>query len=167
MSYSIAQLNQMSQDAFVATLGAVFEATPTIAREAWAQRPFTDSTDLYEAMVNVVNAMTQAERLTLIRAHPDLGSKAKMAEASVQEQAGAGLDQLMAEEYDRLHALNQAYQEKFGFPFIITVKQHTKASILEAFDRRLHHTPDVEVNQALAEIIQIARLRLAALLTDA
>lgn len=167
MPYSIAQLNQMSQDAFVATLGAVFEATPTIAREAWTQRPFTDSTDLYEAMVNVVNAMTQAERLTLIRAHPDLGSKAKMADASVQEQAGAGLDQLTAEEYDRFHALNQAYKEKFGFPFIMAVKLHTKASILEAFDRRLHHTPEAEVKQALTEITQIARLRLAALLTDA
>lgn len=166
MPYSIAQLNQMSQDAFVATLGAVFEATPIIAGEAWTQRPFTDITDLYQAMIDVVSAMTQAERLTLIRAHPDLGSKAKMADASVQEQAGAGLDRLTAEEYDRFHALNQAYKEKFGFPFIIAVTLHTKASILEAFERRLYYTPEAEVQQALAEITQIARLRLTALLTE-
>jgi 2-oxo-4-hydroxy-4-carboxy-5-ureidoimidazoline decarboxylase len=110
--------------------------------------------------------MTQAERLMLVRAHPDLGSKAKMADASVQEQAGAGLDRLTGEEYDRFHTLNQAYKEKFGFPFIIAVKLHTKASILEAFEQRLHHTPEAEIKQALTEITQIARLRLAALLTD-
>lgn len=165
MPYSIVQLNQMNQEAFVAALGAVFEDTPAIAREVWTQRPFMDLTDLHQAMVDVVNAMTQAERLALIRAHPDLGSKAKMADASVQEQSGAGLDRLTSDEYDRFHTLNQAYKERFGFPFIIAVKHHTKVSILEAFDRRLHNAPEAEVNQALAEITQIAHFRLTALLT--
>lgn len=157
----------MHQEAFVAALGAVFEDTPAIAREVWAQRPFMELTDLYQAMVDVVNAMTQVEQLALIRGHPDLGSKTKMAAASVQEQTGAGLDRLTADEYDRFHVLNQAYQEKFGFPFIIAVKQHTKASILEAFDRRLSNAPDAEVNQALTEINQIAQFRLAALVSQA
>ncbi len=165
MAYSIAQLNQMGQDDFVAALGAVFEDTPTIAREAWTQRPFTDVTDLHQAMVDVVNVMTQAERLALICAHPDLGSKAKMADASVQEQASVGLDHLTPEEYERFHRLNQAYKEKFGFPFIIAVKKHTKTSILAAFDRRLQNPPDVEMTQALAEITQIAQFRLVAIVT--
>ncbi|MBW4581567.1 MAG: 2-oxo-4-hydroxy-4-carboxy-5-ureidoimidazoline decarboxylase [Tildeniella nuda ZEHNDER 1965/U140] len=166
MTYSIAQLNQMHQADFVAALGDVFEATPAIAQEAWAQRPFTDLTDLQQAMSDVVNVMTEAEQLALIQAHPDLGSKAKMADASVQEQAGVGLDRLTPEEYDRFHAMNQAYKAKFGFPFIVAVKNHTKASILEAFDRRLHNTPSAEVKQALAEIGQIANFRLAALVTS-
>lgn len=165
MTYSIAQLNQMNQADFVAALGMVFEDTPAIAQEAWTQRPFTGLIDLQQAMSDVVNVMTEAEQLALIRAHPDLGSKAKMADASVQEQAGVGLDRLTPEEYDRFHAMNQVYKAKFGFPFIVAVKNHTKASILEAFDRRLHNIPSAEVKQALDEITQIAHFRLAALIT--
>ncbi|MBW4474380.1 MAG: 2-oxo-4-hydroxy-4-carboxy-5-ureidoimidazoline decarboxylase [Stenomitos rutilans HA7619-LM2] len=163
MPYSIAQLNQMSQDEFVAALGAVFEDTPTIARKTWKQRPFKTLTDLHQAMVAAVQHMTPAEQLALIRAHPDLGSKAKMADASVQEQASVGLDRLTPAEYDRFHTANEAYKAKFDFPFIIAVKKHTKTSILDAFDRRLHHTPEAEVTQALTEITQIAQFRLEAL----
>lgn len=160
MSYSIAQLNQMSQEEFVDALGAVFEDTPAIAQSAWHQRPFANVAELHQQMAVVVNALSLTEQLALIRAHPDLGSKAKMAEASVQEQVGVGLDRLTASEYDRFQTLNAAYKEKFGFPFIIAVKNHTKDSILEAFERRLNHTTETEIAQSLAEIAQIAEFRL-------
>ncbi|MBW4691591.1 MAG: 2-oxo-4-hydroxy-4-carboxy-5-ureidoimidazoline decarboxylase [Lyngbya sp. HA4199-MV5] len=166
MPYSIAQLNQMAQGEFVAALGAVFEDTPAIAHATWNQRPFTTVTDLHQAMVAIVQQMTQAEQLVLIRAHPDLGSKAKMAEASVQEQAGVGLDRLTPAEYDRFHTANEAYKARFGFPFIIAVKKHTKDSILDAFDRRLHHSPEAEITQAIIEITQIAQFRLEALVSS-
>ena len=162
MSYLIAQLNQMSQEEFVESLGVVFEDKPAIAQQAWNQRPFANVTDLHQKMVEVVQAMSQDEKLALIQAHPDLGSKAKMAAASVQEQTGVGLDRLNPEDYQRFHLLNQTYKEKFGFPFIIAVKHHTKASILEAFDRRLKNTMDAEMTQAVTEIVEIARLRLLA-----
>jgi len=165
MSDSIADLNQMSQEQFVVLLGAVFEDTPAIAQQAWQQRPFADVNDLHQKMVKVVQAMTAADQLALIQAHPDLGSKAKMAEASVQEQAGVGLDRLTPDEYDRFQTLNQAYKTKFGFPFIIAVKNHTKTTILEAFDRRLQNTIPAEKQQALTEIIAIAQFRLHALIT--
>jgi 2-oxo-4-hydroxy-4-carboxy-5-ureidoimidazoline decarboxylase len=161
MAYSLAELNQMSQEAFVAALGAIFEDTPAIALSAWQQRPFADLPRLHQSMVEVVKALSLDERLALIRAHPDLGSKAKMAEASVREQTGVGLDQLTAAEYERLRSLNQAYKDKFCFPFIIAVKNHTKASILDAFDRRLGNTVEAEIEQALTEIAQIAWFRLA------
>lgn len=167
MPYSIAQLNQMSQAEFVAALGVLFEDTPAIAAKAWSQRPFATVADLHQAMVAIVQHMTIAEQLALIRAHPDLGSKAKMAEASVQEQASVGLDCLTPAEYDRFHTANEAYKATFGFPFIIAVKKHTKASILDAFDQRLHNTPTAEVTQALIEIAQIAQFRLAALVEPA
>jgi 2-oxo-4-hydroxy-4-carboxy-5-ureidoimidazoline decarboxylase len=157
---AIAQLNQLSQPEFVAALGAVFEDTPAIAHQVWHQRPFKDVADLHQKMMAVVNAMTQTEQLRLIKAHPDLGSRTKMAEASVQEQSGVGLDRLTLEEYDQFQRLNQAYKDRFGFPFIIAVKQHTQQSILEAFDRRLHHSFEVEITQALVEIFEIARFRL-------
>jgi 2-oxo-4-hydroxy-4-carboxy-5-ureidoimidazoline decarboxylase len=160
MPYSLADLNQMSQDAFVEALGEVFEHTPAIAQQAWHQRPFKDVTDLHRAMVEVAQAMSQADKLALIKAHPDLGSKAKMATASLQEQAGVGLDQLSPEEYARFQSLNQAYKDRFGFPFIVAVKNHTKASILEAFEQRLQNPMDVEMSQALTEITQIAKFRL-------
>lgn len=160
MTYTIAELNQMDQAAFVAALGAVFEQTPSIAQQAWTQRPFRDVADLHQNMVLVVQSLSPAAQLALIQAHPDLGSKAKMAEASVQEQAGVGLDRLTPAEYDRLTQLNQAYQTKFGFPFIIAVKNHTKESILAAFEQRLQNSVQTELQQALAEISQIAQFRL-------
>ena len=164
MFYTIADLNQMSQDEFVAALGAVFEHTPAIAYQTWYQRPFTNVTQLHQQMVAVVNAMSRGEKLALIQAHPDLGSKAKMAEASVKEQAGIGLDRLTPEEYDRFQALNQAYQDKFGFPFIVAVRNHTKTSILEAFEHRLQNSAAVGMQGAIAQINQIAQFRLLELI---
>jgi 2-oxo-4-hydroxy-4-carboxy-5-ureidoimidazoline decarboxylase len=162
--YSLTTINQMSQEEFVAALGAVFEQTPTIAQQTWQQRPFTSLEALHQRMVEVVRAAPVEAQLALICAHPDLGSKAKMAVASVQEQAGAGLDRLSPEEFDRFQTLNQDYKTKFGFPFIIAVRNHTKTSILEAFEQRLQHSIDTEREQALTEIFQIAKFRLADLI---
>ncbi len=164
MRYSIAQLNQMSQSDFVEQLGAVFEETPTIAQHVWEQRPFEDVDDLHQKMTAIVKAMSQPDQLRLIRAHPDLGSKAKMATASVQEQSGAGLDQLSSQDYARFRSLNQAYKDKFGFPFIIAVRNHSKSSILNAFEQRLKNSLSVEITQALIEISTIAHFRLISLI---
>ncbi|MCY7273493.1 MAG: 2-oxo-4-hydroxy-4-carboxy-5-ureidoimidazoline decarboxylase [Phormidesmis sp. CAN_BIN44] len=164
MGYSIAQLNQMSQLEFVERLGAVFEETPTIAQQVWEQRPFADVDDLHQKMIAIVKMMSQAEQLKLIRAHPDLGSKAKMAEASVQEQSGVGLDRLSSQEYARFQSLNQAYKDKFGFPFIVAVKNHSKSSVLDVFDRRLENSLSAEITQALVEISTIVHFRLMSLI---
>lgn len=158
--YSIFQLNQMSQAEFTEALGEIWEETPQIAERAWQNKPFEDLEGLYRAMVAIVDKMSEAEQLALIKAHPDLGSKTKMAEASVQEQAGVGLDRLSKSEYQRFQSLNQAYKDKFDFPFIIAVKNHTKDSILEAFETRLENDRQQEKQQALTEISKIARLRL-------
>ncbi|MBD2186757.1 2-oxo-4-hydroxy-4-carboxy-5-ureidoimidazoline decarboxylase [Pseudanabaena sp. FACHB-723] len=150
----------MSQAEFTEALGSIFEHTPEIAAEAWRSCPFADVQNLHQVMAAIVMAMNDAEKLKLICAHPDLGSKFKMAEASVQEQSTVGLDQLSAIEYDRFQNLNQAYKDKFSFPFIIAVRNHTKDSILAAFEQRLKNNLEVEKNQAIAEIIEIARWRL-------
>ena len=164
--YTIAQLNQMSQAEFTTALGEVWEETPEIANQAWHSKPFEDATALYDAMSVVVDRLSAAEQLALIEAHPDLGSKAKMAEASVKEQAGVGLDSLSEAEYQRFQSLNQAYKDKFGFPFIIAVKYHTLESILEAFETRLKNSLEREKQQALTEIGKIARLRLETLINS-
>jgi 2-oxo-4-hydroxy-4-carboxy-5-ureidoimidazoline decarboxylase len=160
MAYTIATLNQMDQTAFVAVLGDVFEHTPAIAAQAWNHRPFQDVDDLHQTMVNVMNNLTLEEKLTLMRSHPDLGSRVQMAIASVKEQAGVGLDRLSPEEYQQFQQLNQAYREKFGFPFIIAVRHHTIATILEAFSQRLQNAIDIEIEQTLSEIAKITKFRL-------
>lgn len=160
MPYSLADLNHMDQAAFVAALGSTFEDTPQIAAQVWHQRPFTNKADLHQKMIDIVDGMSQAEKRQLIQAHPDLGIRTKMAEASVKEQSGVGLDRLTPALYDRFQHLNQAYRQQFGFPFIIAVKNHTIESILAAFETRLQHSPEAEMSQALTEIAQIAAFRL-------
>lgn len=164
--YNIIQLNQMNQWEFTQVLGNIFECTPSIAEKTWYERPFKDVNDLHQKMIAVVNDMSINEQLTLIRAHPDLGSKARMAEASIKEQSGVGLDKLNPQEYDRFHFLNKAYQDQFGFPFIIAVRNHTKSSIIEAFEQRSHNTKIIEHQRAIAEIFQIAYFRLVDIIHD-
>lgn len=160
-------LNALSQPEFVTRLGGVFESSPWVAEQVYPKLPFRTLEELHAAMCAVVAAASREAQLTLIRAHPDLAGRAALAgeltAASSAEQAGAGLDRLSAAEYGRFHRLNDAYRERFGFPFILAVKGHTKTSILAAFETRLPNTPEQERETALVQIYEIARLRLAAL----
>lgn len=160
MLHSLTALNHLDQAGFVAAIGAVFEETPAIAAAVWHQRPFNTLATLHDALLAELHRFSPSAQLALILAHPDLGSRATMAEASVKEQASRGLDALSPDEYDRFQRLNQAYRDRFGFPFIIAVKHHTKDSILAAFEQRLRHNLETERRQALAEIEAIAWLRL-------
>ena len=108
---------------------------------------------------------TRDERLALLRAHPDLGTRARMSDASVGEQHGAGLDRLTPEEFDRLQRLNLAYREKFGFPFLFAVKGSTKHDVLAALERRLSAQPEDEFEEALRQVGRIAMFRLQDLLS--
>ena len=161
---TLAALNAMDEQAFTAALGFVFELSPWVVRRAFAARPFADREALYAAMIAALNAASNEEKLALIRAHPELAGKAAIARAltaeSLSEQASAGLDQLTSAEYDRFHALNDAYRGRFGFPFIICVRLNDKASILAAMERRAGLTPQAEIAEALTQIGLISRLRL-------
>ena len=160
MHVSIRQLNQMDQAHFVELLGTVFEETPSIAEQVWSERPFENVSELHQKMVTIVEHMSLAEKLSLINAHPQLGSKHQMAAASVQEQASAELDHISQPTYQRLRQLNMDYQKRFGFPFVMAIKGQTREAILTEFEKRLHRSPEAELKQALLEIAKIARLRL-------
>lgn len=162
MPYTLDQLNAMTEAEFVAAIGSTFEDTPSIAARVWPQRPFASITELHQCMVEIVQAMATEAQLTLINAHPDLGTRVAMAEASVAEQTKAGLTNLSLEEYRQFQTLNQQYKNRFGFPFILAVANHTKASILENFVHRLGNSKEIELAIALQEIQKIARLRLEA-----
>jgi 2-oxo-4-hydroxy-4-carboxy-5-ureidoimidazoline decarboxylase len=140
---------------------ALFEHSPWVEARADA-RP--SSGDRHADLMAVLHDATPEEQLALIRAHPELAGKAAvdgtLTEASAAEQASAGLDRLTQAEFDRFHALNAAYREKFHFPFIICVRLTDKAGILAAIERRLSSDRDTEIATALAQIGEIVRLRL-------
>ena len=164
-------VNQLEQSAFVAVLGAVFENSPWVAEQAWRARPHASVAALHAAMVEVVRAAPAAHQLALLRAHPELaGCEARagtMTPDSVSEQTGAGLVSLTAEEFARIGSLNAAYRTKFGHPFIIAVRNHTKHGIFAAFERRLNNTAEAEREAALSEVFTITRLRLDAIFAPA
>ncbi len=149
----------LSREDFVARFGGIFEASPWVAEAAWRPDGFADAEELNGALAAAMYAAPEPQRIELIRAHPELGERALTA-ASRSEQSGAGLDRLSPEQRERLAALNAAYRERFGFPFVICVREHTRDSILANADARLGNSPDAEVQTALAEIAKIARLRL-------
>lgn len=169
-SITLDALNGMSGDDFRRTLDAIFEHSPWVAERAWPARPFPTRDALHAAMAAAVRQASGEEQLALLRAHPDLGGKAAragaMTAASVAEQSSAGLDRLNHEEYERFERLNTAYRTKFGFPFVIAVRHHDKRAILEAFESRLGHPVEQELEIALAQVFDIARLRLDSLVVD-
>jgi len=161
---TIADLNAAGRASFVAAVGFAFEHSPWIAELAAERRPFEDLDALVACMNGIVAAGSIERRVALIAAHPDLAGRVaregRLTPASTNEQASAALDRLTPEEIVRFDALNGAYRARFGFPFVICVREQTKNSILEALERRARNGRDAEIATALREIGRIARLRL-------
>jgi OHCU decarboxylase len=155
----------------LAELGTLFEHSPWVAEAAWRRRPFRAVAELEAALERAMREAPRERQLELLRAHPELaGSEAKertLTRESTQEQASAGLDRLSAEELEALRRLNRSYRERFGFPLIVCVREHTKDSIIAWGAARLEHSPEHELDIALGEVAKIARLRLADLLGEA
>lgn len=160
----LSDLNRVAPEAFVRALGSVFENSPWVAEVAAGSRPFADVISLHQAMIDAVRAQTPERQIELLKAHPELAGRLARAgtltAASTNEQSSAGLDRLGPTEYRRFDQLNAAYRAKFGFPFIIAVRGHTKQSILESFEVRLGYDADRERATALDEVFKITRMRL-------
>jgi 2-oxo-4-hydroxy-4-carboxy-5-ureidoimidazoline decarboxylase len=162
---TIAELNSWPQDRFVEQLGPLFEHSPWVAERAWTVRPFAEIAELHQAMVAQVKSATPVEQLALLRAHPDLGTRARMSIASTSEQARAGLASLTPEELQRLEEANGLYRDRFEFPFIYAVRGAAKEDILRALEARLLSSREDEFQQALQQVYRIARFRLEDILT--
>jgi len=158
---------------FIAKFGGVFEHSPFIAERAYDAGlilvPLT-AKGIHDAFVSIFRKASHEERLGVLRAHPDLAGKLAIAgdltEDSRQEQAGAGLDRLTAAEHARFTELNNAYTEKFGFPFIIAVKGLDRHDILAAFEKRIHNSAEEEFATATAQVERIALLRLQSMFPE-
>jgi 2-oxo-4-hydroxy-4-carboxy-5-ureidoimidazoline decarboxylase len=164
------ELNRITPSAFAAALGDVFEHSAWVAERASTARPFGSIGALHAAMLDAVDAAPEEMRLALIRAHPELAGKAairgELTADSTMEQSSAGLSQCTAEQLARLTALNTAYNDKFGFPFILAVKGYDRGGILYEFERRIQRDRDTEFDEALEQIGKITRFRLDALLSE-
>ncbi len=162
---SLDAVNGADQKQFVETLGWVFEHSPWVAERAWAHRPFATLEDLHAAMVVELHAARADERLALLRAHPDLGTRARISRASTAEQSATGLDRLTPDEFALLNQLNGEYRARFGFPFLLAVKGSTTHDVITSLSQRVHHPPDAEEAEALRQVARIARFRLDELVT--
>ncbi|MFJ2995514.1 2-oxo-4-hydroxy-4-carboxy-5-ureidoimidazoline decarboxylase [Pandoraea sp. NPDC087047] len=167
---TVAELSALSRAEFIAALDGIFEHSPWVAEAAWEDRPFATVNALHDAMCQAVIDAGEAPQLQLIRAHPELAGKAavrgELTAESTREQAGAGLDQCSAEEFARLTELNDAYKARFGFPYILAVRGHTRSSIIEDFATRLENSRADEIETCLRHIFRIAGFRLQDLVRD-
>ena len=160
----MAGINGMDRPAFVQKFGGIFEKSPWVAEGAWDKRPFAGIGDMHAAMVNVVKTAPLPNQLALLQSHPDLAGKEAQAGAmtasSVSEQASAGLNALSKDEIKQISDYNVAYKQKFGFPFIIAVRMHTKEGIFFDFSRRLQNDTGTEYANDLQNVYAITLLRL-------
>ncbi len=167
---SIAEINRLTREAFVSRLGGVFEHSPWVAERSADARPLASLAMLHARMVLAVQNASRDEQLTLLRAHPELAGKeaqsGTLTDDSTSEQRGAGLINLDAVEKAQITRLNADYRAKHGFPFIIAVRNYTRAQIFSEFARRLGNDPETELAACLEQVFTITRLRLEAMIKD-
>ena len=161
---TVDDLNRMAVAEFTARFGDVAEHSPWVAERAAAARPFAGRDAVAQAFAAALRGAERDEQVAVLRAHPDLAGRAAVAgdltEDSRREQAGAGLDRLTPEEFERFTALNAAYRERFGIPFIFAVKGATKDMILAAFEERVANGYEVEHGNAIDNVCRIMRFRI-------
>ena len=159
--------SQMTKDRFVSLYGGIFEHSAWIAERAFELElgPAHDcAAGVHNALCRMFRSATEDERLGVLLAHPDLAGKlaaaGRLTAESTSEQASAGLNMLTDEERETFTALNFDYVAKHGFPFIIAVRDHDKASILAAFKRRINNDRATEFAEACRQVERIAEFRL-------
>ncbi|WP_147804173.1 2-oxo-4-hydroxy-4-carboxy-5-ureidoimidazoline decarboxylase [Alkalicoccus halolimnae] len=164
--YSIDQINNMQKAAFINEIGRVFEHSPWVAERSWKEHPFEDKQGMENVLLRVMWEAEEDLQLSLLRAHPDLGTKLEVTASSLAEQKQAGLNDLSEEEFSLLSFLNRKYTDQFGFPFIMAVKGKTKIEIISSMQRRIHQSAEKEKTTALKEVEKIALFRLNELAAD-
>jgi len=157
---TIADLNGLDDEAFVDELRGIYEHSPWVAERVVSARPFDTVSDLHTEMAQAVREATEAKQLELLRAHPDLGERTEMTDASEAEQSSAGLDELSHEQYEAFQRLNERYREQFEFPFIMAVEGASPDEIQAAMEARVDNDEPTEFRTALEQVHEIARRRL-------
>jgi 2-oxo-4-hydroxy-4-carboxy-5-ureidoimidazoline decarboxylase len=158
----INKINKLSKSEFIKVFTNIFENASWIAEELYNQKPFDNFEELSSKILDIFETTTRDKQLKILNAHPDLANKTKISlltPDSLKEQTSAGLDQCTEEEFSEFKKLNDTYK-KFGFPFILAVKEKTKIEILNNFRKRISSDPEIEFDEAVKQVKQIASLRL-------
>ena len=158
----INKINKLSRSEFVKVFANIFENTEWIAEELYNQIPFNNFEELSSKTLNIFETATEEKQLKILNAHPDLANKTKiglLTPNSLKEQTNAGLDQCTEKEFNEFKKLNETYK-KFGFPFILAIKEKTKIEILDNFRKRISSDPKIEFKEAVKQVKQIASFRL-------
>ena len=158
----INKINKLSKSEFIKVFTNIFENASWIAEELYNQKPFDNFEELSSKILDIFETTTRDKQLKILNAHPDLANKTKISlltPDSLKEQINAGLDQCTKEEFNEFKKLNNTYK-KFGFPFILAVKEKTKIEILNNFRKRVFSDPEIEFDEAVKQVKQIANLRL-------
>jgi len=158
----INKINKLSKSVFIKVFTNIFENASWIAEELYNQKPFDNFEELSSIILDIFETTTRDKQLKILNAHPDLANKTKISlltPDSLKEQTSAGLDQCTEEEFSEFKKLNDTYK-KFGFPFILAVKEKTKIEILNYFRKRISSDPEIEFDEAVKQVKQIASLRL-------
>ena len=161
----INKINKLSKSEFVKVFANIFENALWIAEELYKQKPFKDFNELSSKMINIFEMSSKEKKLKILNDHPDLGDKAKISlltPDSLKEQTSVGLDQCTKEEFNEFKKLNADYK-KFGFPFILAVKDKSKIEILNNFRKRINSEKQVEFDEAIKQVKKIASQRLETL----
>lgn len=168
MALTIDELNHRNDSQFVELLGAIFEHSPWVAELVIPLRPFDSGDDLHQAMAHAMRCAPEVQRMELLCSHPELAGKeassGTLTDDSKREQAGAGLNQCSKAELEKIASLNQAYRERFVFPFIVAVTGLGKQQILQAMEQRLENDLALEFDTAIREVEKIAQIRIDALI---
>ena len=153
-------INTFNENEFSAIFGSIFEKSEWIARETFKQKPFKNSQDLINKMMNIYESCSADEILTIFNLHPKLAIDKKLTAFSTKEQSKAKLNQCSKEELETFKKLNFDYENKFQFPFILAVKGKNKNEILEIFKNRVNNDYEKEFQEAKKQVMRIALIRL-------
>ena len=157
------KIDKLTETEFTEVFGNIFEDASWIAVKLYKQKPFCDFNDLCKKMISIFQESDNQSKLKILNSHPDLANKAKIGSLtpdSNKEQADAGLDQCTEKEFEEFKNLNLIYKNTFGFPFIIAVKEKNKLEILDSFKKRVLSDKQIEFDEAIKQVKQIANLRL-------
>jgi len=158
-------LNNLNRDEFISLFGVIFEKTQWIAEKLFELKPFKDKDDLINKMIQIYESSSKNETLNILRAHPKLAVEKNLTEHSNQEQSRANLKSCTQKEFDEFTKLNNEYEKKFDFPFIIAVKGKNKIEILNNFRQRINNDIEFEFKESKKQVKKIALFRLDELFT--
>jgi len=158
-------LNNLNRDEFIYLFGVIFEKTQWIAEKLFDLKPFKDKDELINKMIQIYESSSKNQTLNILRAHPKLAVEKNLTEHSNKEQSGANLKNCSQDEFDEFQILNNEYEKKFGFPFIIAVKGKDKLEILNNFRQRINNDVEFEFEESKKQVRKIALFRLNELFT--